>query len=337
MKILVLSVGAGIIVELLFQLLKFIDETEKSPPVPKYITYSRYISVNEFVAAGNRRWAKYLFFRLFPPALVFSLMVGIERKEFHNPHVLVSLLIAATVSIIPRDLFSLRKGRYTASFAERSVHMVNIISVYVVSIAIAVLNTRLNFQYIAPSISGVVDNLWSTLFVAVLFAFYNFVSRSPNYDSVFEKKNKEANYVIKIYRKLEERFGKQIDKLSSAHGTSRALIYAILIYEDMNRPSFVRYAERMIVKFTHKELTVGIAQVKSRKPLSDSASIEKAVENLKNTQPVVELIYGRGLQDYTELMPFLAKYNSNGEYARSVIDILSHLRQFAPLLFRESA
>jgi len=333
---LVLSVVAGIIVELLFQLLKFVDETEKSPPVPKYVTYDRYISVNEFVASGNRRWGKYLFFRLFPPALVFSLMVGVEMKYFENPRILISLLVAATVSIIPRDFISLRKKRYETSFAERSVHLVNIASVYAVCIVIALLNTQLDFQYIAPSRAGVVDNLWSTLFVAILFAFYNLVSRSPSYDPYFEQINKTANYVIKSYRKLEERFGEEIDRATALHNTSRALIYAVLIYEDMNRPPFIRFAERIIVRLTHKELTIGIAQVKSSKPISDNESISRAAKILSNTTPVIERKYSSGSQDYTDLVPFLKKYNDDSEYAKAVIDTLSHLRRYAPLLFQKT-
>ena len=335
MKFLILSVAAGIIVELLFQLLKIVDEIEKSPPIPKYVTYDRYIRIDEFVAAGNRRWSKYLFFRLFPPALVFSLMVGIERKYFTNPHILLSLMIATTVSIIPRDLIFLRKGT-TSSFAERSVHLVNITSVYIVSIAIVALNSHLDFRYIAPSLAGLVDNLWSTLFVAVLFAFYNLMSKRPSFGSDYEQRNKEANFVITSYRKLEGKYGVEIDKLTASQNASKALVYSILIYEDMNRPALVRFIERRIVQLTHKELTVGIAQVKSKTPLSDIESIRKAVAVLADSQPEQAQIYSNELQDYTSLLPFLKKYNYDPNYSKSVIDILSHLRQYAPSLFERN-
>jgi hypothetical protein len=116
------------------------------------------------------------------------------------------------------------------------------------------------------------------------------------------------------------KFGKYINEKSKNYNSYTNLLYAILIYENLNRPNFVRYFENLIVKITKKELTVGIAQVKSNKPLTDIQSIELACKRLANSNNL------KG--DTQQLKLLILRYNGSADYYDSVMEILGIINTY---------
>ena len=99
---------------------------------------------------------------------------------------------------------------------------------------------------------------------------------------------------------------------------STKLLYAILIYENMNRFEWIRSLERFIVKLTGWTMTIGIAQVKTNRPISDEDSIEKAAEILEESQ---------GIESRPEdLYEILRPYNDSKLYAREINSIIEVLK-----------
>lgn len=328
---LLIPIIAGLTIEALFQVLKITDEFESSPPVQKYVPYNYYIPVTEFMASGRRRWGRYLVFRLLPPFLVFSLMLGIEHRYAMHANEFVSVLIAATISLLPRDILALFRKSYKV-LGEQAVYLINIVTVYATALALAVLASIYDFSFIAPTVDGVVDNLWSSLFVVVIVTFYKSVARTPVVEPQREA-NKLANHVVDRYQVIREQFGAAITLSCHTARCSVPLLYAVLIYEDMNRPGYIRAAERLIVRVFRQPMTIGIAQVIASEPISDEESIRRAAAILADTATLDIRATGDDAQGYAVLIPYLQAYNADPNYPESVIKIMMVLRQYAPQLF----
>lgn len=335
LKLFALSVGAGIAIELIFQLLRFLDDESVQPPIPKYRPFNYYTSVEEYVANGRRHWWRYTVFRSLPPLGVMTLLAAIQQKHHIGGSLGLSLLIAATISLLPREFYKLNKSisNTYSLFTEQSANFMNIVLVYCITAVLYIMAREINFSSLSPSMSGVVDNLWSTLFVAILVAFYNVNGRVPNHNADWIEDTKLSNYVIKSYRQIEQKFSKVIDESCAQTNSSKALMYAVLIYENMNRPPFLRAVERLAVRISRKSLTIGIAQVRSNSAISDEESIKQASVLLANSKQKVIKAFNSTEQKYESVYSYTELYNSDPNYAKSIINVLSVLKQYAPSLF----
>ena len=113
------------------------------------------------------------------------------------------------------------------------------------------------------------------------------------------------------YLHISNRFGEVINKVCSEHQTSKALLFSILVYEDLNRPQWIRRIENILVRLPGAKLTVGIAQVTSTFPLSDTESIELASEKLAFTDSAPE----------NQVIRSIHRYNPSNRYIASVLEI----------------
>lgn len=82
------------------------------------------------------------------------------------------------------------------------------------------------------------------------------------------------DFVIRRAEVLMHFQGDAIGGSAAKHGVDPDLILAILVYEDLNRPRVLRRLENLLVRVPGVVLTVGIAQVRSSRPLSDAQSIQ---------------------------------------------------------------
>ncbi len=129
------------------------------------------------------------------------------------------------------------------------------------------------------------------------------------------------------YDLFSRRYGKTILPLvdgccPAAHRDRRGelicLVYAVMIYEDHNRPPLFRAAERLwMALHPGKEMTLGIMQVMTRRPISDTESIRLAAEKLVP-------VYLEHLGDHP-LWHALRDYNSGPDYVREVTAIYNEL------------
>lgn len=341
MLMVIIAIAAGLLLELFFQLIKYRDDLNKISPQPIYNGYDLrymplyqpfgYMSVTDFLSGGKRRWGVYFLFRLFPPFAIFMLLAGILERYYAIDNVLLYILIAATISLLPRDLLMIFKAKY---ISERLIHAFNTVAVYTIAIGVSLISIYMSVAFVAPSLDGLFDNLWSTLTVAAIVLIYSRVS-NPQYKQFDQQAEKTArdNYVFESYKTIKARYASTIEYAISEYGCSRPILYAVLIYENMNRPSWMRKIENIIVKTTRQELTVGIAQVKSDKALSDSESIMKAARILQGSS-FADSGYGSGFVDIQQLESILEKYNSSALYAESISEIMAVLRQYTTDVFR---
>lgn len=107
-------------------------------------------------------------------------------------------------------------------------------------------------------------------FWILLILFIYSVLNQIELDEVGTKKRKN-NYIIRAYRKKYSQFhhiieSQAVDKLSES------LIYAVLLYENFNRPKLIRIIEK--VTFPYIAKSIGPMQVKTEAYISDFDSVK---------------------------------------------------------------
>jgi len=288
------------------------------------------MSVSQYLSGGSRKWFSYFLFRLSPPFILLILLAGILNRYMPGQPATVYVVIAAIVSLLFRDLSQILKADL---ISEKLLHTANTVLVLFISFCVASLASITDLSLIAPSISGLVDNLWSSLLVALLvLAYLKATNMSRKYEDKTAEETAISNYVVRSYAEIKKKYGDVIDTACRKNMCSKQVLYAILIYENMNRPHWLRAIENGIVRILKKELTVGIAQVRSNKPLTNAESIQKAAKILVGSV-YADAGYGDGFANISQLEGVLDAYNSSEQYTQSISKIMSKLRTYACELF----
>lgn len=183
----IISLLFSLFIELFFQVVKYKDSINNKYPtqVTEYDHFMNpiyYSSVSKFVSSGNRKWLNYFLFRLMPPFIILVLLSSVLSKYLDIQYVDCFVIFSASVSLIFRDAISLYKAEL---ISEKMIHFINITLVLIVAKIISVMSGVWDFSFLAPSIEGLIDNLWSSLFVALLVILYFKITNmnSTNEDS----------------------------------------------------------------------------------------------------------------------------------------------------------
>ena len=316
-----IAIAGGFLIEAFFQLVKYKDSLNSNNPISYVSFVSNYLSVRQFVSYGRRKWVNYFLFRTLPVAVIVLLVVSIEQRYFKVNQPWSYAFWSAIVSLLFRDTWGIFKKRKFIS--ERLIHITNVLLVICTGTFIGLMGNWFNLSIIAPSsIANLLDNLWSSMIVAMLVLFYFRVTNMGNSHNVAEDENRIAfaNYVVRAFHDIYNNYHESIDLFCRDESCNKLLLYSILVYEDMNRPLVIRKIENAIVTFLKCELTVGIAQVKSKKPLTDVESIKIAARILRNTNSY-------DMYDAAEIKRVVGVYNSGKVYAQTIVEIMNIIRQ----------
>ena len=316
-----IAIAGGFLIEAFFQLVKYKDSLNSNNPISYVSFLSNYLSVRQFVSYGRRKWVNYFLFRTLPVAVIVLLVVSIEQRHFKVNQPWSYAFWAAIVSLLFRDIWGIFKKRKFIS--ERLIHITNVLLVIFTGISIGLISNAVNLSIIAPSkIDNLLDNLWSSMIVAMLVLFYFRVTNMGSSHNVAEDENNTAftNYVVRALGEIYDNYHESIDLFCKDESCNKLLLYSILVYEDMNRPRLIRKIENTIVTLFKCELTVGIAQVKSKKPLTDVDSIKIAARILRSTNDC-------DVYDNAEIKRVVGVYNSGKVYAQTIVEIMNIIRQ----------
>ena len=316
-----IAIAGGFLIEAFFQLVKYKDSLNSNNPISYVSFLSNYLSVRQFVSYGRRKWVNYFLFRTLPVAVIVLLVVSIEQRHFKVNQPWSYAFWAAIVSLLFRDIWGIFKKRKFIS--ERLIHITNVLLVICTGTFIGLMGNWFNLSIIAPSsIANLLDNLWSSMIVAMLVLFYFRVTNMGGSHNVAEDENNTAftNYVVRALGDIYDNYHESIDLFCRDESCNKLLLYSILVYEDMNRPRVIRKIENAIVTFLKCELTVGIAQVKSKKPLTDVESIKIAARILRSTNDC-------DMYDNAEIKRVVGVYNSGKVYAQTIVEIMNIIRQ----------
>jgi hypothetical protein len=243
-----IAIAGGFLIEAFFQLVKYKDSLNSNNPISYVSFLSNYLSVRQFVSYGRRKWVNYFLFRTLPVAVIVLLVVSIEQRHFKVNQPWSYAFWAAIVSLLFRDIWGIFKKRKFIS--ERLIHITNVLLVIFTGISIGLISNAVNLSIIAPSkIDNLLDNLWSSMIVAMLVLFYFRVTNMGGSHNVAEDENNTAftNYVVRALGDIYDNYHESIDLFCRDESCNKLLLYSILVYEDMNRPRVIRKIENAIV------------------------------------------------------------------------------------------
>ena len=126
---------------------------------------------------------------------------------------------------------------------------------------------------ILPDPSTMANELWIIIILFLFQIFNSYTSHSR------DRARRKDRYIKARYLKLYKKYNPYI-KENTTNSKLLSLIYAILIYEDYNRPKAIRLIEYISFIVRKRKHTLGIMQVESDKIISDTQSIELGVKKI---------------------------------------------------------
>jgi hypothetical protein len=319
------GIFGGVLIRGIFAILRFRQHSLDSPIgyIPVTVPLN-YLTTYDFLSqTAKRRWTQYLLFKTIPVAISFVLVAGIDQTIEPNQWILRILSFSILmITYYSPDLFLAIKDRLEPDYT--SVILLKVL-LFILNLIIAVIvfgiSFFVDFTNVIPSFDGIKDNLWSTLLVAIIVAWFiqctNMNPQPSHYDS---RAAERITFIKQQGELISQRYGFILQNVSEKHKVNPIIMEALLVYENINRPLFARRVENILVGFLPFPLTVGVAQVSSRKKLSDEESIEIMGKILG--KKIVSL--HDSIETFDWLLQLLEVYNGK-KYAQNVIDILTVL------------
>jgi len=166
-------------------------------------------------------------------------------------------------------------------------------------------------ENILPDFETISNELW---IVILIFLFHTFNRIRISSDRTVQRKE---NYLMKRLATFKKKYSSLIhEKINNDKLISIA--YAIMIYEDFNRPKVARFIENIRFKLTNKKHSLGLMQVQTEKYINDEQSVELGLEKLNNAYSKVLKEYGLDKEETIKILLPDASINE-GSLERKII------------------
>lgn len=290
-----------------------------------YNTPINYMGAAEFMSRPRRRWINYLAFRTIPFVVALFLLIAILQQQISTNSItyIAAIVSYFFIAVLPNIKDLVNRSRFLTL---RIFALCMLLWLGTATLVVSITGLILDLRWIAPNLGSVRDNLWSTIAAAIIVIFY---FRLTDLSPLARERPRSGDRPESISQflkfratKIYSRLGREIERASKEFSVDPILILAILVHEDLNRPAFIRFLENLIVTITPISLTVGIAQVRSPKKLTDPESItemcrylKESLENLVENNPNFELA------DVIRL------YNDSADYVANVANCYWILRE----------
>lgn len=170
---------------------------------------------------------------------------------------------------------------------------------------------------ILPDFTTVANELW---IIILIFIFQ--LANNLRFSQEATQKRKD-NYLKSRYQYFKGSYGQLIKELTN-NEILESIVYAVIIYEDFNRPKIARQIENLKFKVTKKPHTLGVMQVKSDRLLSDIESVrlgtEKIVKAYKNHIEKLKET-DESFYEWTAKYSIIEDYNAGSSYSSEVSEL----------------
>lgn len=126
---------------------------------------------------------------------------------------------------------------------------------------------------ILPDATTISNELW---IIILIFIFQ--ITNNMRFSQETTQKRKD-NYLKSRYHYFNRNYGQIITDLTQ-NEILECIVYAVIIYEDFNRPKIARQVENLKYMLTKKSLTLGVMQIKSDRLISDLDSIKLGTKKI---------------------------------------------------------
>lgn len=178
-------------------------------------------------------------------------------------------------------------------------------------------------ENILPDFTTIANELW-IIIIIFIFQLTNNIRFSQN----GTVKRKE-NYLKSRYLHFNRLYGDLIKDITKNEALE-AVTYAILIYEDFNRPKVIRIIENLRHRFTDKSHTLGVMQVKTDKLINDEESVilgTKKIVNSYRKYIMENTVEGEDIYEWSVINSIISDYNVGSEYLFEVNELSYEIRE----------
>lgn len=298
------SIGWGLIGALLLQ--AFYAITRSRWP-ESYVTLSDLTGIS-----GSRKLWQYLLFRLGPVYLATVLISETVRRLDGRPVVTAVTLTLFHVGATNGRaiLWRLRNLRLPRT---RNVLLFHFGVLLTISITVWLgIVTAVFWKGLIPSPSEVVASMWTGLFAALVATVAQQSLRRHN----------DSSGLVELARKeVGEDLWQYAEDAAMTHSCDPTLIRAIMLAEVLQRPLWMRRAERL-KSIVSRSGSYGVTQEFSDHPLSDREAIELTARRFAGYFPERD-DYGERIRARMEAA--IEDHNYDAGFVRNVMDIYSEL------------
>lgn len=228
-----------------------------APTDLKYFQISSFLETDEAPAFNFS-------FRVLTP-VVFIIILSAILYHFNLDKYVVNIYYVSIFYVVFRAFFNISIGRiYLVNWNKQFLYGFFIIALsYFVYQKVIITKENL-----LPDFSNIANELW----IIILVFIYTLINNVPPSNSGAGARKFE--YIKSMLNFIEKKYLKIINPAVNGNIRLKQIIYAIIIHENFNRPKAFRLIEYLSRLFTSKEKTYGIMQVRSKKAISDTNSVE---------------------------------------------------------------
>ena len=202
--------------------------------------------------------------------IIYIILLAEIFHSFQNPRIVENLYFVIIFELLIRIYYVkviLGRENLVSMKEYMAVYLISVIGGYVTNVSFL---SKVDSVFPAPE--EMRTGIW---FFIILFLYFTFKKhihitvkeQKSNFDS------KKEEYSLIQYVKLKTKYRKII-KLKDKDLSP--LFYSIMVYENYKRPSFYRKLDKIVYRFTGREMKMGIMQISSREELEDVDSIKVA-------------------------------------------------------------
>jgi hypothetical protein len=178
-----------------------------------------------------------------------------------------------------------------------------------------------NKENILPDPKTMVNELW----ILIILFFVAVINKVQVDNKGIEKRNNR--YCINYINRFSSKYGELVDRMVS-NDQLKSIVYAIMIYENFNRPAIVRLMEKVCFIIDKKPRTLGIMQVYTQILINNEKSVEIGIRKILDAYNMKIEFYNKNPEEYDDeydeyilIHDIIYDYNSNEEYCSVVANI----------------
>jgi hypothetical protein len=274
-----------------------------------------YMQISIFVKSETAPAFNFLFRVLSP--VVYIIIASAGFYKFGVDELVVNIYLVPVYYIVFRLIFNILTNRARLlNWRRQVIQAMTIVAISWLTYDSVIKNKR----NILPDFSTISNELW---IVILLFLFQ--VLNNLEFSNDGTEKRKEG-YLKSRYFQLKNRYGKIISE-GTLNLKLEALVYAILIVEDFNRPRLARQVENIKFRLTGKPMTLGIMQVRATELIDDMESIRRGTAKLVNDLNEIvskkEVKEEGEYRELTMLSKVVERFNGGKSYNHEVANLFS--------------
>jgi hypothetical protein len=279
-----------------------------------------YLSMSLFVKADEAPAFNFVIRVLSP--IVYIIIISTLLYQFRLDQFVNNIYLVCIYYVVIRLVFNLITNRGLLLNWTRQISY----WIFIVGISYIVYQLLIKTkQNILPDFSTIANELW----IIILIFLYSIINKIPqSAEGTIKRKRK---YLEKRFTTFQTKYGSVVNK-RIANEKLKGLVYAIMIFEDFNRPKMIRFIEYSWFYLTKRPLTMGVMQVRSNIYINELQSVQRGIDLVLNYYvDTLKQFENTEIKEYFERYSFLpaliAKYNGGLKYQNSILDLYDEIVQ----------